>query len=55
MKLSTTLDDTAARHLRWLRERIGDRFVDAAVITTGSVAYLRKDGIAVVPAGLLGA
>lgn len=55
VKLSGTVDDADVRHLRWLRERIGDRLVDAAVITTGPVAYRRKDGIAVVPAGLLGA
>jgi predicted AAA+ superfamily ATPase len=55
VKLSGAVDDVDVRHLRWLRDRIGDRLVDAAVITTGQAAYRRKDGIAVVPAGSLGA
>jgi hypothetical protein len=41
-------------HLRWLRDRIGDDLLDAAVVTTGAEAYRRSDGIAVVPAALLG-
>ena len=55
VKLSGAVDDADVRHLRWLRDRIGDRLVDAAVINTGQAAYRRKDGIAVVPAGSLGA
>jgi predicted AAA+ superfamily ATPase len=46
------LDDV--KHLHWLRTMIGDRLADAAVITTGQFAYRRPDGIAVVPASLLG-
>lgn len=53
-KLSTTVDDQAVRHLHWLRKRIGDDLLDALIITTGSEAYRRDDGIAVVPAALLG-
>jgi hypothetical protein len=42
-------------HLGWLRDRVGgDRLLDAVVITTGARAYRRADGIAVVPAVLLG-
>ncbi|MEI6373623.1 MAG: DUF4143 domain-containing protein, partial [Actinomycetes bacterium] len=40
--------------LLWLREQLGDQVVDAAVLTTGEHAYRRRDGIAVVPLGLLG-
>ncbi len=54
VKLSASVDDSAVEHLLWLRERIGDDLLDAAVITTGSRAYRLKDGIAVVPAALLG-
>ncbi len=54
VKLSETVDDGDVRHLRWLRERIGDQLVDAAVITTGRHAYRRPDGIGVVPLALLG-
>lgn len=47
--------DVDVKHLRWLRERFGDHLLDAVVITTGRHAYRRTDGIAVVPATLLGA
>jgi len=40
-------------HLNWLREQIGADLLDAVVLTTGSEAYRRADGIAVVPAALL--
>jgi predicted AAA+ superfamily ATPase len=54
-KLSRAVEDADVRHLVWLRDRIGDRLADAAVITTGDYAYRRHDGIAVVPLALLGA
>lgn len=54
VKLAATVEDRDVVHLRWLRERLGDQLLDAAVITTGSYAYRRPDGIAVVPAALLG-
>jgi len=54
VKLSRTVDDDDVRHLHWLRERIGDNLLDAAGINTGPEAYRRKDGIAVIPAALLG-
>jgi len=37
-----------------LRSQIGDELVDAVVVTTGRHAYRRSDGIAVIPAALLG-
>ena len=54
VKLSATIDAADVKHLRWLRDRIGDQLVDAMVITTGTEAYRRTDDIAVVPAALLG-
>lgn len=54
VKLGRVPDDRDVRHLSWLRDRLGDDLVDAAVITTGSEAYRRPDGIAVIPAALLG-
>ena len=54
VKLTAIPDDHAVRHLRWLEERIGDDLLDSVVITTGSEAYRRSDGVAVVPAALLG-
>lgn len=54
VKLGPTPEERDLRHLRWLREHIGDDLADAAVITTGPSAYRRPDGIAVIPAALLG-
>lgn len=54
VKLSATVADADVRHLRWLREELSDRVVDAIVITTGPSAYRRADGIGVVPLALLG-
>lgn len=54
VKLSVTVDGDDVRHLEWLRRHIGDQLRDALVVTTGSEAYRRTDGIAVVPAALLG-
>ncbi|UFS58842.1 DUF4143 domain-containing protein [Subtercola endophyticus] len=54
VKLAATVDDNDVRHLKWLREKIGDDLLDAAVITTGKAAYRRPDGIAVIPLALLG-
>lgn len=54
VKLTRAVDDRDVRHLRWLEQQIGDDLVDAVVVTTGPEAYRRRDGIAVVPAALLG-
>ncbi|MHB8891778.1 MAG: ATP-binding protein [Candidatus Limnocylindrales bacterium] len=54
IKLSATVKEPDARHLRWLAGRIGDDLLDAVIVTTGPEAYRRADGIAVVPAALLG-
>lgn len=54
VKLARTIRDDDVRHLRWLRDRLGNDLLDAVVITTGPDAYRRQDGIAVVPLALLG-
>jgi len=54
IKLAATVTDPDVRHLRWLASQLGPDLVDAAVITTGREAYRRQDGIAVIPAALLG-
>ena len=54
VKLAATVSDDDCKHLIWLREQLGTDLRDAAVITTGARAYRRADGIAVVPAALLG-
>jgi predicted AAA+ superfamily ATPase len=53
-KLSATVADNDVKHLRWLQERLGAELLDAVIVTTGSHAYRRSDGVAVVPAALLG-
>lgn len=55
VKLSHVVDDSDGKHLRWLREQLGDRLADAVILSTGPEAYRRReDGIAVVPLSLLG-
>lgn len=54
VKLSPEVDDRDVRHLRWLKQQLGEDFLGGVVLTTGSDAYCRPDGIAVVPLGLLG-
>jgi predicted AAA+ superfamily ATPase len=54
-KLAAVPDDRDVRHLHWLARQVGSDLLDAVVITTGPYAYRRPDGIAVVPAALLGA
>lgn len=54
IKLARTATDAHAKHLTWLGERLGERLRDVVIITTGPSAYRRPDGIAVVPAALLG-
>lgn len=54
VKLSSAITDDDVKHLLWLREQVGEDFLDGIVINTGPYAYRRKDGIAVVPAALIG-
>ncbi len=54
VKLAADVEDRDLRHLTWLGAQIGDELLDAVVVTTGKQAYRRTDGIAVIPAALLG-
>lgn len=54
VKLGAVVTDDDVQHLHWLKARIGDDLLDAAVITTGPQAYRRPDSIGVIPAALLG-
>jgi uncharacterized protein len=54
VKLDGEVGADDVKHLHWLRAMVGDRLADAVVVTTGQFAYRRTDGIAVVPASLLG-
>ncbi|MGC4113002.1 MAG: DUF4143 domain-containing protein [Nocardioides sp.] len=53
-KLSATVDERDLAHLKWLRSVLGDDVRDLVLVNTGRDAYRRPDGIAVVPAALLG-
>lgn len=54
VKLARTVDPDDGKHLRWLKDRLGNDVLDQLLITTGPDAYRRSDGIAVVPLALLG-
>ena len=54
VKLKKTVTDVDVRHLLWLREQVGEDLLDAVVVSTGPQAYRRSDGVAIVPAALLG-
>lgn len=54
VKMSADVTDADVNHLLWLREQLGTALMDMVVITTGKRAYRRQDGVAVVPASLLG-
>lgn len=43
-KLGNTVKDSDVRHLRWLREMLGDDCIDVAVLNTGRFAFCRQDG-----------
>lgn len=53
VKLKPSINDHDVRHLLWLKGRLGDQVADLVVITTGTTAYRRSDGVAVVPLALL--
>jgi hypothetical protein len=54
VKLSASPDMAAGVHLNWLEKELGEDLLDKVIITTGKEAYRRADGIAVVPAALIG-
>lgn len=54
VKLAGQTSDRDFAHLRWLRDRLGDRLAAGIVVTTGTTGYRREDGFLVIPAALLG-
>ena len=54
VKMASETRRRDTQHLRWLRDRLGPALLDAMVVTTGRRACRDNDGIAVVPAALLG-
>jgi uncharacterized protein len=54
VKLAASPRADTGRHLKWLGGTIGDDLLDQVIVTTGTEAYRREDGVAIVPAALLG-
>lgn len=55
VKLNPATSDDDVAHLHWLERKLGrEQIADLVVINTGRHAYRRQDGVAVVPAALLG-
>jgi len=54
VKLTAAVDDNDVKHLLWLRDQPGVDVIDTVVLSTGTQAYRRPDGVAVVPLALLG-
>ena len=55
VKMSQEVSENDVKHLKWFANTLKADLKDAIIINTGPVAYRRQDGIAVVPAILLGA
>ena len=55
VKLSPEVRDKDVEHLLWLKDKLGEQLREMIVVTTGDTAFRRKDGVAVIPLGLLGA
>ncbi|MCL2317361.1 MAG: DUF4143 domain-containing protein [Actinomycetia bacterium] len=53
-KLTSAPTPADALHLTWLGNAVGDQLIDRVLLTTSPRAYRTRDGVAVVPLGLLG-
>jgi len=54
IRLGQVIEDEVVRHLKWLQGQMGSRLTNTAVISSGTDAYRRPDGVAVIPLALLG-
>ncbi|MBP9113847.1 MAG: ATP-binding protein [Polyangiaceae bacterium] len=54
VKMTQKVDEQNIKHLHWLKSSLGKDCLGCVIITTGTEAYTRKDGVMVVPAALLG-
>jgi len=54
VKLSGVVRPADVGQLNWLERQMPERVIDKVLINTGSFAYRRSDGVAVVPLALLG-
>lgn len=44
LKLSATIDDGDVKNLHWLKDKLGDDYLNLVIVTTGTTAYRRTDG-----------
>jgi len=54
VKLAASVTEPDVQHLVWLRSRLPEDVADLVILTTGTTAYRRRDGVAVIPLALLG-
>lgn len=54
VKLAQDPSDSDTKNLHWLKNKLGNEVVDLVIVNAGPYAYRRADGIAVIPAALLG-
>jgi hypothetical protein len=53
VKSASTTDDFKATHLNWFEREFTEYSITKCVVTTGSYAFTRDDGIHVIPASFL--
>jgi predicted AAA+ superfamily ATPase len=53
-KLSSEVRPADVRQLNWLESEAPELVIDKVLLNTGKYAYRRKDGVAVIPLGMLG-
>ena len=53
VKLAASVTEPDVQHLAWLRSRLPEDVADLVILTTGTTAYRRRDGVAVIPLALL--
>ena len=53
VKLAPTVSAEDVKHLLWLKNKMGEKLIDMAVITSGASCYRRQDGVGVIPAAML--
>ena len=54
VKLAASVTAPDVQHSVWLRSRLLEDVTDLVILTTGTTAYRRRDGVAVIPLALLG-
>lgn len=54
VKLSPSVEGKEVAHLKWLEKTFKEYRITKVIVNTGTTAYMRKDGVIVIPAALLG-